>query len=93
MKGRTTLVIAHRLSTVRQVDRILVFEKGRIVEEGSHDAAAYPRERSLSPELFETQAGGFRSKAGRLACPCGGQTRRSGSRVLMWTDDASSGLA
>ncbi|MFL5334130.1 MAG: ABC transporter ATP-binding protein [Geminicoccaceae bacterium] len=38
MAGRTTLVIAHRLSTVREVDRILVFERGRIVEQGTHKA-------------------------------------------------------
>jgi ATP-binding cassette subfamily B protein len=36
MVGRTTIVIAHRLSTVRGADRILVFENGRIVEEGRH---------------------------------------------------------
>ena len=36
MAGRTTIVIAHRLSTVRSADRILVFENGRIVEEGRH---------------------------------------------------------
>ena len=36
MQGRTTLVIAHRLSTVTQADRIIVMEAGRIVEEGSH---------------------------------------------------------
>ncbi len=37
MKGRTTLVIAHRLSTVREADQIAVMEQGRIVERGGHD--------------------------------------------------------
>ena len=37
MIGRTTIIIAHRLSTVREVDRILVFDSGRIVEQGNHD--------------------------------------------------------
>ena len=35
-QGRTTIVIAHRLSTVREADRILVFNQGRIVEQGRH---------------------------------------------------------
>ena len=38
MQGRTTLVIAHRLATVRSADRILVIDHGRIVEEGTHEA-------------------------------------------------------
>ena len=37
MQGRTSLIIAHRLSTVRDVDRILVLHKGRLVEQGSHE--------------------------------------------------------
>ena len=37
MQGRTTFVIAHRLSTVRRADRIVVLENGRIVEEGTHE--------------------------------------------------------
>ncbi|WP_243645115.1 ABC transporter ATP-binding protein [Rhodovulum euryhalinum] len=36
-QGRTTLVIAHRLATVRNADRILVMDRGRVVEEGTHD--------------------------------------------------------
>ena len=40
MQTRTTLVIAHRLATVRQADRIVVMDQGRIVEEGRHDALA-----------------------------------------------------
>ena len=37
MKGRTTFVIAHRLATIRNADRILVFEQGEVIEMGSFD--------------------------------------------------------
>ncbi len=37
MKGRTTFIVAHRFSTIRNVDRIIVLAEGRIVEEGNHD--------------------------------------------------------
>ena len=37
MKSHTVLIVAHRLSTIKNVDRILVFEKGEIVQEGKYD--------------------------------------------------------
>lgn len=56
MEGRTTIVIAHRLSTVRAMDRILVFDRGRVVEEGTHEALL-KREDGAYRRLFERQAG------------------------------------
>ena len=55
MVGRTTLVIAHRLSTVRALDRLLVFDQGRIVEEGTHDALVR-MPGGIYRRLFERQA-------------------------------------
>ncbi len=55
MQGRTAIVIAHRLSTVRSMDRLLVFERGRIAEEGTH-ATLVQREDGLYRRLFERQA-------------------------------------
>ncbi|MET4236300.1 ABC-type multidrug transport system fused ATPase/permease subunit [Bradyrhizobium sp. LA6.10] len=55
MKGRTSIVIAHRLSTVRSLDRILVFERGDIVEQGTHAVLA-ARPGGIYRSLFERQA-------------------------------------
>ncbi|NML29584.1 ABC transporter ATP-binding protein [Paraburkholderia antibiotica] len=55
MQGRTTLVVAHRLSTVRALDRLLVLDKGKVLEEGSHDALI-KRDNGLYRRLFERQA-------------------------------------
>lgn len=55
MIGRTTLVIAHRLSTVRSLDRLLVFDKGKIVEEGNHEALIR-LQGGIYRRLFERQA-------------------------------------
>ncbi|MGD9879433.1 MAG: type I secretion system permease/ATPase [Reyranella sp.] len=55
VKGRTVLVIAHRLSTVRGLDRIVTLENGRVVEEGTHDALIATGGRYAS--LYRLQAG------------------------------------
>ena len=55
MVGRTTLIIAHRLSTVKSLDRLLVFDKGRIVEEGRHEALVRLNG-GIYRRLFERQA-------------------------------------
>jgi ATP-binding cassette subfamily B protein len=61
MRGRTTLVIAHRLATVLKADRILVVDEGRIVEEGTHSSLVakgglYAR---LARLQFDAGAGAF----------------------------------
>ncbi len=58
IEGRTAIVIAHRLSTVRAMDRILVFDGGRIVEEGTH-AVLVGRQSGVYRRLFELQALGI----------------------------------
>lgn len=57
MQDKTTLVIAHRLSTLLQMDRILVFDKGRIVQDGSHTQLL--SQGGLYQELWQAQVGGF----------------------------------
>ena len=48
VKGRTTIMVAHRLSTVRDADRIFVLDRGRLVEDGTHE------------ELMRNQTGEYR---------------------------------
>ncbi|NBS41299.1 hypothetical protein EBS80_01405 [bacterium] len=57
MKNRTTIVIAHRLSTVMDADNILVMDKGRIVDQGKH-ADLITRD-NLYRKFWEIQAGGY----------------------------------
>ena len=53
MQGRTTFVIAHRLSTVRRADAILVMKDGQIVERGTHEALI--RQAGLYREIYDLQ--------------------------------------
>ena len=52
---RTTIMIAHRLSTVRALDRLLVFDGGKVVEEGTHEQLV-KRDGGIYRRLFERQA-------------------------------------
>jgi subfamily B ATP-binding cassette protein MsbA len=56
MKGRTVIVIAHRLSTVRSADRIYVMDAGKVIEEGSHSNLL--KKDGLYKRLYELQAAG-----------------------------------
>nr|WP_207229331.1 hypothetical protein [Ktedonosporobacter rubrisoli] len=57
MKGRTTLVIARRLSTIEHADKIIVLERGRVVEQGTHESllARQGRYSQLYTTLFREQ--------------------------------------
>ncbi|WP_133613464.1 ABC transporter ATP-binding protein [Dongia mobilis] len=62
IEGRTAIVIAHRLSTVRALERILVFDRGRIVEEGRHEELV-ARDGGIYRRLFERQVLGLIDEA------------------------------
>jgi ABC-type multidrug transport system fused ATPase/permease subunit len=57
MVGKTVVAIAHRLSTLREMDRIIVLENGKIVEDGTHDSLKEAG--GVYQRLWEHQAGGF----------------------------------
>lgn len=57
MAGRTTIVIAHRLSTLSEMDRILVFDKGHIIEDGTHEKLL--KNKGHYARMWNMQAGGF----------------------------------
>jgi ATP-binding cassette subfamily B multidrug efflux pump len=57
MEGKTVIAIAHRLSTIARMDRLVVLDKGRIVEEGSH--AALLAANGAYAKLWQRQSGGF----------------------------------
>ncbi|MBU1292997.1 ABC transporter ATP-binding protein/permease [Patescibacteria group bacterium] len=57
MEGRTVIAIAHRLSTLRAMDRLIIFDRGEIVEDGTHDELI--EKGGLYADLWNHQAGGF----------------------------------
>jgi ATP-binding cassette subfamily B protein/subfamily B ATP-binding cassette protein MsbA len=73
MQGRTTLIIAHRLSTVRCADRIVVLQAGRIRESGSHEELIANGE--VYARMCQLQAGETESKTAALEPVAGGNTK------------------
>ncbi len=64
MEGKTVIAIAHRLSTIAALDRLIVMDRGRIVETGSHEELV--AKGGLYAKLWERQSGGFLFDGGQL---------------------------
>ncbi len=78
MEGKTVIAVAHRLSTIAALDRLVVLDKGRILEEGSH--AELIERGGLYADLWRRQVGGFLDAGddGTLA----GRARRACGRMI-----------
>ena len=89
MVGRTTLIIAHRLSTVKALDRLLVFDRGRIVEEGRHETLVR-LDGGIYRRLFERQALELVKGLGDRAGVLGADPGESLSRLTFQTSIVTS---
>jgi ATP-binding cassette subfamily B multidrug efflux pump len=67
MEGKTVIAIAHRLSTIAAMDRLIVIEKGQIVEAGSHQSLL--ARNGLYARLWAHQSGGFLGESAHPAVP------------------------
>jgi ATP-binding cassette subfamily B multidrug efflux pump len=80
MEGKTVMAIAHRLSTIAAMDRLIVLDKGRIVEEGSHYSLL--AQNGLYARLWAHQSGGFLGETEETEAPSAGGLGRFAAEVI-----------